>query len=623
MLASPSLATAATAVVPASPAVEYRPAIDGLRAVAVLAVFLFHLNRRWLPGGFVGVDIFFVISGYLITSVILRDCERQRFRFGRFYQRRIARLFPAFFAAALATLIGAALIYSPQDLASTGATLSAAAASLANLKFLLQGNYFTLSPDSQPFLHCWSLSLEEQFYLVFPAAFLVLYRTTRTYRIHVLAGLFAVSFLSSVALTHTRPEWAFYLLPARAWELLAGSILANGWGRRFRLPLSFRTAGLPSLGLFLIGISFFAISESPAFPGFRALLPVVGTACFLLPCEYSSGLVERLLSSGALVLVGRMSYSLYLWHWPVFSLVDYKFYWQPWLVRMALKIFISFGAAAASYVLIERPGRIFLNRPGSRRLAFAALAGSLVLLIPLGIAVRNANYVNADARAIGNGGLRFNPAGKNGSMVLMGDSHGSMYGKMAAEIARECGLRLDAISVEAGDPLPRSAGRNPALWLDSLAVVKKEKPDFLVYVCKWEKLQEDRNRLSIALRELKPYARFVFLITQPPVLPEIASREGIRNGSRPPFLENAEERASRMERNEFVKSSQGGNVRVVDIEPLFSRDSGEIRFVDEQRRQLYQDRDHLSAAGASLVKAELIEAMRGCDRRVTAAGRSR
>lgn len=589
MLASPALATT---VVARPPAVEYRPAIDGLRAVAVLAVFLFHLNRRWLPGGYLGVDIFFVISGYLITSIILRDCDRHRFSFGRFYQRRIARLLPAFFAVGIATLAGAALVYSPQDLASTGATLSAAAASLANLKFLLQGNYFALSPDSQPFLHCWSLSVEEQFYLLFPAAFVLLYRQTQKYRIHVLAGLFAVSLLSYVVLDRVRPEWAFYLLPARAWELLAGSILAIGWGPRF---------GLPYVGLILIGVSFLM--------GTYAILPVIGTACLLMPCN---GLVERALSSKLLVRVGRLSYSLYLWHWPVFSLVDYKFYWQPLLVRLGLKILISFAAAAGSYVLIEKPGRLFLNRPGSRRLAFAALACSLGTLIPLGIVVRNANYVNADARAIGNGGLRFNSAGKSGSMLLMGDSHGSMYGTVAKEIARARDLRLDVISVEAGDPLPNSVGPNPQLWLDSLAIVKREKPDFLVFVCKWEKLQQDPDRLTIALRELKPYAHFVFLITQPPVLPEIASREGIRNGDRPPFLENAEERASRLERNEFVKGCQRDNARVLDIEPLLSDNAGQIRFVDGRGDQLYQDRDHLSVAGANLVKPRLIEALNAC-----------
>lgn len=608
------------------PASEYRPGIDGLRAIAVLAVFVFHLNRRWLPGGFLGVDIFFVISGYLITSVVLRDCEEGRFRFGRFYQRRIARLLPAFFAAAVATLAGAALVYSPQDLASTGATLSAAAASVANLKFLMQGNYFVLSPDSQPFLHCWSLSVEEQFYLLFPAAFLLLYRKPR-----VLIGLCVLSFGCYVALDRVRPEWAFYLLPARAWEMLAGSVLVcralpgralpggalptrtlasralsggalprrtlpdcaltGGALPKGALPGRVRTSAVSGIGLLLIGISFAC--------GQFAVLPVAGTACLL-----RSG--ANFLSSRPLVLIGRMSYSLYLWHWPVFSLVDYQFCWQPAIVRLALKVFLSFGAAAACFFLVERPGRIVLNHPGKRRMAFAALACSLAILIPLGIAIRNANYVNADARAIHNGGLRFNANGRSGSMVLMGDSHGSMYGKIAAEIARERDLRLAVISVEAGDPLP-----NTPLWLDSLAAVKHEKPDFLLLVCNWNKLARDRSRLTLALDVLKPYAREILLLTQPPMLPNNATREAIRAGIRPPFHEETAERAARLERNEFVKAAQGGKVRVVDIEPLFSLETGEIRFVDEHWRQIYQDRDHLSVAGAELVKPALLQALNG------------
>jgi peptidoglycan/LPS O-acetylase OafA/YrhL len=567
----------AAALLGQMPAAAYRPSIDGLRAVAVLSVVLFHLNHRWLPGGFYGVDIFFVISGYLIASVLRRDCQQQRFSFRRFYQRRIARLLPAFVAMAIITLAAAAFIYSPQDLASTGATLSAAAASVANLKFLLQGNYFTLSPDSQPFLHCWSLSVEEQFYLLFPALFLLLYRRAR---MRFLVGFFVASLACWMAM---RPQWAFYLLPARAWELLAGSLLAAFASARFRLPY---------FGLLLIAISLF----TGRFP----ILPVAG-ACLLLPED------TRLLAWRPLALVGRISYSLYLWHWPVFSLVDYRLYWQSALVRVAIKVGLSFGCALLSYWFIEQPGRLFLNHPRRSRLAFAAFAGSLAVLAPLGIVVRDANYMNADAHAIQNGGVRFNARGKNGSLVLMGDSNGSMYGKLAAAIARERDLRLAVISVEAGDPLPRAD--DPALWRDSLAIVEREKPDFLLLVCNWEKLRDDPNRLAVALRELAPYARQTILLTQPPVLPDNATREAIRNGSRPPFLEDAAERAPRLAHNALVRSLQADNVRVVDIEPLFSGAGGAIRFLDGQARQLYQDRDHLSVAGADLVKPDLLAAM--------------
>jgi len=279
------------------------------------------------------------------------------------------------------------------------------------------------------------------------------------------------------------------------------------------------------------------------------------------------------------------------------------------VVRVAWKIALSAGAAALSFYCIEQPGRIVLNRPARRRLAYGVLAGSLATLIPLGLMVRSANYVNAEARTVRDGGRRFNLRGRSGSMMLMGDSNGSMYGKIAAEITRERDLRLSVLSVEAGDPLPRSSGDDPQLWRDSLAAVRREKPDFLLLVCNWGKLRDDSPRLALALRELKPYTRTILLITQPPILPAGADRESIRNGSRPPFVEDAAERAWRVARNELVKSSQDDHVRVIDIEPLFAGDRGEIRFVDEHRTLLYQDRDHLSAAGALLVKPALIQAM--------------
>lgn len=156
--------------------IKYRPDIDGLRAIAILSVFFFHLNHEWLPGGFVGVDIFFVISGFLITSILYHGCQTGQFSLSRFYQRRIARIFPAFFTVALATIFGASLIYTPQDFASAGANLFAACLSLANVKYMMQGSYFMISPDAQPFLHYWSLSVEEQFYLLFPIFLFITFR---------------------------------------------------------------------------------------------------------------------------------------------------------------------------------------------------------------------------------------------------------------------------------------------------------------------------------------------------------------------------------------------------------------------------------------------------------------
>jgi peptidoglycan/LPS O-acetylase OafA/YrhL len=590
---------------------QYRPAIDGLRAVAVLAVFIFHLNHRWLPGGFVGVDVFFVISGYLITSILLREYEHNTFSLGKFYQRRIARLFPAFFTVGLTTLVGAAFVYSAQDLASCGANLTAATLSVANIKYLLQGSYFTFSPDAQPFLHYWSLSVEEQFYLLFPITLLLLYLKANKYKTVILALLCGASLLGCIALTHTKPTWAFFLLPTRAWELLAGGIVANVSAHQ---PRSDSTdtkfwASLSLAGLALIAVSLFVIKEGPRFPGYLATLPVLGTVAVLGLGKGSSGLSEWLLSRRPMALIGRMSYSLYLWHWPIFSLVDYRFYLASPPVRIGLKLALSLAATVLCFFLIENPGRVFLNHPRRRRVAFAFLGCALLSFVPLGIAVRKANYLNAEMRDIRDGGLVFNKASKKGSMVLMGDSNGSMYGKVAKTVAYELGFRLNVISVAAGDPLPHSAGPQPPLWVDSLAVVKRERPDSLVLVCAWQgKLKDDKGRLGIAIRELKQYARRIILITQPPELPELANREAMRNGSRPPFREDPAERAARMESNALVKGFQGGNVRVIDIELLLATDDGGIRFADNNANWLYNDSNHLSGIGADLVKADLVKA---------------
>ena len=188
---------------------SYRPALDGLRAVAVLPILLYHLNEAWLPGGFVGVDVFFVISGFLITSIIVNEADAGNFSLARFYQRRIARILPAFVAMALVTLIAAWWIYAPQDLALAAGYMSASALSLTNVKLMLQGSYFALLPDAHPYMHCWSLSVEEQFYLIFPFLVLIFRGARRAWLFPLLATVAVASFGVCLWMTQQRPVWAF------------------------------------------------------------------------------------------------------------------------------------------------------------------------------------------------------------------------------------------------------------------------------------------------------------------------------------------------------------------------------------------------------------------------------
>lgn len=585
---------------------QYRPAIDGLRALAVLSVFIFHLDHRWLPGGFVGVDVFFVISGYLITSIILKDCEAGSFSLATFYQRRIARIFPAFFTVALATLAAAAVVYSPQDFASAGANFVATILSAANLKFMLQGDYFAISPDAQPFLHYWSLSVEEQFYLFFPLLLPFLFKHARRHIVAILAILALGSLLACIVMTPIKPVWAFYLLPTRAWELAAGSLLAVASASA--VSTRQRWFWLPPLGLLVILLSLVVVREGPTFPGWQAILPVAGTVAVLFPLAASNRTSERWLSNPLLVAIGKVSYSLYLWHWPVFSLVDYQCYLASDFTRLALKVGLSVIATAVSFFLIEGPFRTLLNRRPLRRLTFAAAALVTVVCIPVGMAIRKNNYVNAELADVSKGGLVFPAKPGAPSVLLMGDSNGSMYGKVLKEICSAKGYKLTVISVAAGDPLPGSRGEASPLWDASLACVERERPDVLVLACHWQaKLALDPTRLPLALSKLAPQAGRIVVLNQPPILPPSANRARIRDGERPPFVENEDLRLTRTHANVYLKQLVSPKVSLIDIAGDFELTDGAARFLDDRGRQLYHDSTHLSGYGAERIRP-LIEA---------------
>jgi peptidoglycan/LPS O-acetylase OafA/YrhL len=346
---------------------EYRPAIDGLRSIAVISVLFFHFDRRLLGGGFVGVDVFFVISGYLLTSILLKEIQDQDFSITRFYQRRIARIFPAFFIVIVFTLGFCSIIYSAQDFASLGANAVAAAVSAINIKLLFQGSYFQLSDDAQPILHYWSLAVEEQFYIVFPIYLYLITRFKRTFLINFLVC--AASFVACVVVTHYSPIYAFYLLPTRAWELLAGSSLAIF--ERQRSHVGDQVAMAASWGgLALLALSFFTLDEGANFPGWIAFLPVLGTILVLSAVSNHNIFLTRSLSNPFAVFTGKLSYSLYLWHWPVFSLVDYRFFLSTNLLRAVLKIAITLFASIATYYLVERPLRSYFSRPSKKSLTF-------------------------------------------------------------------------------------------------------------------------------------------------------------------------------------------------------------------------------------------------------------
>jgi len=587
----------------ATQSLQYRPSIDGLRSIAVLSVVLFHLNPSVLRGGFVGVDIFFVISGYLITIILIRDCSRQRLSLPRFYQRRIARLFPSLFLVGIVTLVAAGFMFLPADFSDTGRHLVHAVLSYANVRDMAeQGGYFGITKDSHPLLHCWSLSVEEQFYLFFPTVLFLLYRFIPK-RVTALLVIFAgISFGLCILVTRTNPAWAFYMLPTRAWELLSGGILAN-IGDRVGI-LNRLKSWTTWIGLTLIAGSFAFVREA-GFPGYQALMPVAGSVAVLYGCVRAEGSAQKLLSWGPLVWIGQMSYTLYLWHWVVFCFVDYGCYSAPPMLRVVLKVVLTSAATIITYYMLERPARRFLNRPDNRKWAFTFAIVMLLIIVPSGTWIRRRYFVDSTVSLLAQNGLAFNSAATGPSMVLMGDSHASRLGTGLRDLAFRRNMRLNVLSMSGEDPLAGSGDPHGA-WSGSFAAVQRIHPDILILEESWSvRLHSHPERLASSLNQLLPYAGKILLITQPPKLPPDGSREGIRHGARPPFRELREDRQDRESANAVVRSFAGPRILIVETDPLFLDSQGSIPFTDSAGKQLYFDYSHISQFGAARVISSL------------------
>lgn len=355
------------------PKSDYRPEIDGLRAFAVLPILLFHAGVPGLDGGFVGVDIFFVISGYLITRILAGELEARDFSLARFYERRIRRILPALFVVLAVTLVASWFVLLPEDLVQLGKSGGATLAFASNILFAGQVDYFAAPARYKPLLHCWSLAVEEQFYVVFPVLLAAIWRVGRKAVLAILIVLSIASLLLAEYWLSIRAPTAFFQAPARAWELLAGSLLALGAlppARQGRLAEAMAAAGLA-----LIVGSILVLRETMRFPGLTALPPVLGTALIL---HFAPGTrVAALLSLKPLRFCGWISYSLYLWHWPVVVLVTYLV--DPaGPLTVAAMIALSFALATASWRWVEEPCRRGTFLRGWRAFAFFAV-GSLVL----------------------------------------------------------------------------------------------------------------------------------------------------------------------------------------------------------------------------------------------------
>ncbi|MFS8110609.1 acyltransferase family protein [Rhizobium jaguaris] len=366
---------------------KYRADIDGLRALAILPVVFYHAGIPGFGGGFVGVDVFFVISGFLMATLISGEIAGDDFSILRFYERRIRRIFPALFAVLVASSVAAWLLLMPVELEYFARSLKAAALFTSNIQFEKESGYFDIGAQMKPLLHTWSLAVEEQFYILFPLLLIAISRFARRYTVPILFGLLVASFAASAWTIFRNQTATFYLLQFRAWELLLGGLLAFNVIPRPARPVM--REALAAVGIGLIAIAVFGFTDHTRFPGPAALLPCLGAALVILGgAEY--GLAGRALRAKPLVFVGLISYSLYLWHWPiiVFSREISGRELSP--VQGGVIVFASLALAVFSWRFIERPFRGRSSNLGRGSL-FAAATAVMVAMVVFG------NYVIRDA----------------------------------------------------------------------------------------------------------------------------------------------------------------------------------------------------------------------------------
>jgi len=364
---------------------KYRPDIDGLRAVAVVSVLAFHLKTHMFLGGYVGVDVFFVISGYLIGSIILKGIREGTFSIAAFYENRVRRIAPALVGALVGTSVLAYIYFLPSELIDFSKSLLAALFSVSNVYFWKDSGYFTAPVDTKPLIHTWSLGVEEQFYLLLPIFLVLVCRYfPKKVRAAVL-GVAALSLVLSAIGAFTHPDPTFYLLPTRAWELLLGVLIPLGLFPEIRKTASRNAAAFT--GIALIFLAVMAFTQATPFPGLSALLPCCGAAIVIMAGEYGDSWVSRALSLRPVVFVGLISYSLYLWHWPIIVFQGTQsMLISGFSVRTSklICIALSFVVATISWRFIEQPFRKRHQAGLSRRTVFTMAATAAALIAALG-----------------------------------------------------------------------------------------------------------------------------------------------------------------------------------------------------------------------------------------------
>lgn len=467
----------------------YRPEIDGLRALAIVPVVLFHAQVPGFSGGYAGVDVFFVISGYLITGIIVADLRAGRFSLAAFYERRARRILPAIFPVMAASAVASWALFTPDDFRRFSQAMTASVLFSANLLFARGADYFSSDEGFQPLLHMWSLGVEEQFYLAYPLLLLALGAWRKRLILPLLATVLLAGFALAMVLSRSHPLLAFYLLPTRMWELAAGAICAL-------LANNCRSNGcLAMAGLVLIGLGFGLVDQATPAPGPLFLQPVLGSMLVILFARPAT-LAARVLAMRPLVGLGLVSFGLYLWHQPLLALLHYGWFGPLPVWHTALALVAALGLAFVSWKFIEQPVRQRRFFPTRRSLAAFCMAATAAIAA-IGIA---GHFTLIESRSA-NLGRKLDairpdhfdasmvvPPGNPLPFILYGDSHAAQYFPALTELLGKGALVSENGCLSA--PGINSWPEHPpcAEHVDHLITLARERqPGLVIWAQRWER----------------------------------------------------------------------------------------------------------------------------------------
>lgn len=636
---------------------HYRPHIDGLRAVAIVLVVLFHARMPGFAGGYIGVDVFFVVSGYLIIGLLCREFERTgNLSLAGFFERRIRRLAPAMLLVLAATLVLGAVFLTPIGGEQQGLAKSALATLALSSNFYFAANtggYFDAPTEMQPLLHTWSLAVEEQFYLFWPMVVLLVGRWSAKRTVGAaraielsLAVLFVLSLAFSLWWTPYRPTLAFFMAPTRAWEFAAGG-LAWFWLRRH--PGRYRMgSAIAAIGIIGIVLSAALFDAASAFPGWRALLPVAGTVAVIVGCGVGGdNMASRALSLRPIVALGLLSYSWYLWHWPLLALARVHYLNEAGLLASLALCMLALLLAALTYRFVENPIRQRkVGLMATRRRAFAGAAAGIALLGPCSLSLGawakfawDEDVSNASLRDSIDGVRKIRLAcwqerpysghlrqdrecdlptdGTPLRILVWGDSHAShampMVSAFAAGQSGSARIRFmpECPPLQAYSPLlvgiDRSTGCE-AFNRDVLAEIRRERSNGLgsvLLAARWapylgnEKAAEAADAgLRATIGQLQRDGLRVFLLAPVPELPHDAPACLARRGNSECGLSREEAEAGRRQTMRWLENVVGGSPGVIVLDPLPALCSPERCNPMRSGVVLFSDSHHLSEAGS-------------------------